>query len=153
MKTASFTIDYDGISRVIISDIAVSDAFDPASPPESSTYKPFKSLWDTGATCTCISSHVAAELGLVPVGSSVMHTAGGIIDTNRYIVNIELPNKIAFQFVEVMEAELFETDVLVGMDIITAGDFALSNVDGSTTFSFRCPSTKRIDFIGQIENK
>lgn len=42
------------------------------------------------------------------------------------------------------------TDVLIGMDIITAGDLAITNHNGRTTFSFRVPSCEEIDFVGEI---
>ena len=38
-------------------------------------------------------------------------------------------------------------DVLIGMDIITKGDFAITNPDGTTKFSFRIPSQADIDFV------
>ena len=36
--------------------------------------------------------------------------------------------------------------MLIGMDVINAGDFAITNKDGKTVFSFRIPSMERIDF-------
>lgn len=42
------------------------------------------------------------------------------------------------------------TDILIGMDIITLGDFAITNVGGKTVFSFRTPSTKMIDYVEEI---
>jgi hypothetical protein len=39
-----------------------------------------------------------------------------------------------------------DADVLIGMDIIGEGDFAVTHQDGKTTFSFRVPSLKTIDF-------
>lgn len=33
------------------------------------------------------------------------------------------------------------------MDIISKGDFAITNVDGKTVFSFRIPSVETIDFV------
>ena len=38
-------------------------------------------------------------------------------------------------------------DVLIGMDIIGSGDFAITNHKGKTVFSFRIPSIGRIDFV------
>src|SRR3972149_10734968 len=37
-------------------------------------------------------------------------------------------------------------DILIGMDLITLGDFAITNKDGQTMFSFRHPSLGHIDF-------
>ena len=37
-------------------------------------------------------------------------------------------------------------DVLIGMDIISKGDFAVSNYNGKTQFSFRLPSQEDVDY-------
>jgi hypothetical protein len=37
-------------------------------------------------------------------------------------------------------------NVIIGMDIITLGDFAISNKDEKTVLSFRIPSVDTIDF-------
>lgn len=37
-------------------------------------------------------------------------------------------------------------DVLIGMDIISNGDFAISNYEGRTQFSFRIPSQEHIEY-------
>jgi hypothetical protein len=38
-------------------------------------------------------------------------------------------------------------DMLIGMDVINLGDFAVTNYNGRTMFSFRMPSADRIDFV------
>ena len=59
-----------------------------------------------------------------------------------------MPNKICFVGVEVTEAKLFGiTEMLIGMDIISQGDFSVTHADGKTTFSFRMPSVKTIDYV------
>jgi hypothetical protein len=60
-----------------------------------------------------------------------------------------LPNQVAFPFVKVTEGVLSGFDLLIGMDIITMGDFSITNVGGKTTFSFRVPSVKEIDFVSE----
>lgn len=57
-----------------------------------------------------------------------------------------LPNGVGFHTMTVMEAVLKDCDVLIGMDIITRGDFAITHSDGNTTFSFQIPSVRKIDF-------
>ncbi len=37
--------------------------------------------------------------------------------------------------------------MLIGMDIIGAGDFAVTNKDGKTVMTYRYPSSKCIDFV------
>jgi uncharacterized protein YchJ len=76
-----------------------------------------------------------------------VHTASGTDIVNTYLINIGLPNKVRFALVPVTEAQLSGTDVLIGMDIISVGDFAITNKDGKTTFSFQLPATHKIDFV------
>jgi len=40
--------------------------------------------------------------------------------------------------------------MLIGMDIIGIGDFAVSNYNNKTIFSFRYPSKHKIDFVHEI---
>ena len=67
--------------------------------------------------------------------------------SETYLVNIRLPNSVAFMGVRVTKGNLGDADVLIGMDIISQGDFAVTNVGGLTKFSFRVPSATHIDFV------
>ena len=42
-------------------------------------------------------------------------------------------------------------DILIGMDIINRGDFAVTNRNGKTMFSYRYPSMAAIDFQSEPE--
>ena len=44
-----------------------------------------------------------------------------------------------------------DTDFLIGMDIITLGDFSVTNFEGKTTFSFRYPSCETINYAMQAK--
>jgi hypothetical protein len=66
---------------------------------------------------------------------------------NVYSVNLYLPNGIKVPDVNVAEGIPFGCDMLIGMDIIGLGDFAVSNYSGRTLFSFRMPSLTEIDFV------
>jgi len=58
-----------------------------------------------------------------------------------------LLNEVIFRDVRVTEAVFADgIDVLVGMDIINQGDFAVTNKGQSTVMSFRVPPGKHIDF-------
>jgi len=39
-----------------------------------------------------------------------------------------------------------DCDIIIGMDIMTQGDLALTNLEGRTVFSFRIPSLHTVDF-------
>ena len=41
--------------------------------------------------------------------------------------------------------------MLIGMDIITKGDFAVSNYNGKTMFTFRMPSESTLNFVSGIK--
>lgn len=114
------------------------------------TYAPknWNGLWDTGASKSSITQRIVDDLQLIPVGSTNISTANGIVTVNTYFVDIWLPNHVTVKNVLVSCADLGDDiDVLIGMDIIRHGDFAITNTDKSTTFSFRTPSIQEIDYV------
>ena len=110
-------------------------------------------IWDTRATNSCISKRVANELNLTPVGRTSISTANGLVEVNTYLVNIILPNRVSIQDILVTGADLGNDDVLIGMDIISLGDFSITNVHGRTIFSFRIPSIKSVDFVAEYNQQ
>lgn len=112
--------------------------------------KMWTALWDTGASKSCISKRIVEYLHLIPVGKTSISTANGISDVNTYFVNVGLPNGVMIPNVLVSCADLGDNlDALIGMDIITYGDFSITNFNGRTTFSFRIPSVKEVDFTNK----
>lgn len=147
---SSFTTKHDGLANTLPNDVGVCRAFLPSSPPKSSDIKKFRAIWDTGATNTVITKRVVKECKLKPTGVTLAHTVDGTELTNTYLVSVFLPNKVVFGQLRVAEGEIYgQADVLIGMDIISQGDFAVTNVEGKTTHSFRIPSVERIDFVEQ----
>jgi hypothetical protein len=64
------------------------------------------------------------------------------------VLYADSPKKILINTVQLTELqELRNTDVLIGMDIISLGDFAITNLNGIPWFSFRVPSAAHIDFV------
>ena len=149
ISSYGFTVSWTGRVNALITDVEISQGFDPAATQDHPVLKKFKAIWDTGATGSCISERVATECGLVPIGVSENSTAGGILLSNRYLVNIYLPNRVAFQEHPVSEVRLLGADVLIGMDVIGLGDFVVTNFEGKTTMCFRYPSIEKIDFLAQ----
>ena len=109
-------------------------------------------LWDTGATCTCISHEIAQQLALTPTGMMTVKTASGQEDVKTYLVNLGLPNNVAIEGVPVCDSAIGEQGIgmLIGMDIIQMGDFSVTNKQ-NTVFSFRIPSIKVIDYVQEAE--
>lgn len=150
----AFTIKSTKLERQILTaDAIVSEAFDPDSPPSGLPAKvAATALWDTGATNTVISIELAKKLKLFPTGVVTTAHAGGASVFNTYIVNVYLPNHVGVVGVEVSEAPLAGFDMLIGMDIITLGDFTLTNKDGRSCFSFRTPSLAATDYVAEINS-
>ncbi|GHV89321.1 hypothetical protein AGMMS50267_16810 [Spirochaetia bacterium] len=97
-------------------------------------------MWDTGATNSCISQRLAKHLGLTFIDLCDVEGVHGIEPAKVYLVDILLPNTVSINNVHV--TEFFDNDdfeVIIGMDIITKGDLAMSNSGGKTIVSFRIP--------------
>lgn len=104
-------------------------------------------LWDTGATTSLIAPHIVEKCNLKPIGVLEVAVAGGIHRVSSYFVDIRLPNNVTIANMTLGCMELpSNIDVLIGMDIITLGDFAITNAGGRTVISFRIPSLVHVDF-------
>ena len=143
----AFTLSSSGLLRAIVTEARISLAFNPANAPmPTPPLRAFQAIWDTGATGSVISQRVVDECHLKPVGITQVSTAAGIFLCEVYMINIFLPNEVGFPNVTVTRANMGTTDVLIGMDLINKGDFAITHPKGQTVFSFRYPSMATIDF-------
>jgi len=150
IKTNAFNVAYNGISPVLTSEVHITSPFEPSNPPTEAGRKKFLAIWDTGATNSVITQKVVQECGLNPISIVNVHTASGEALSNVYLVSIWLPNKVVIPQIRVTEGTIGgDTEVLIGMDIINRGDFAVTNKDGKTNFTFRIPSVECIDFVKQ----
>ena len=148
MSSHSLTLSANRILRALITPTSICLGFDPKNPPQPlPAMYPFQGVWDTGATNTVISQRVVDACGLKPIGIAKVSTAGGECMCEEFLINIQLQNQVRFPNVRVTKADMGKTDVLIGMNIITLGDFALTHKDRKTCFSFRLPSAERIDFV------
>ena len=95
-------------------------------------------IWDTGANASAISLSMARKLGLQPVESAFFSTANGRCEMPIYMVDMTLPNGWKIPDVMVSGLNLGVCDALVGMDIITRGDFHLTNRE-ETVLEFVIP--------------
>ena len=142
----SFTRNYGGLNRVLESKVGVTGPYLPSSGNPEPRIVEFDAIWDTGATGSVITNNVVLALQLKPVDRQTVQTANGEREANVYLVNLHLPNNVGVTLVRVTDGNMVGTDVLIGMDIITIGDFAVTNFKGQTCMSFRIPSAGRIDF-------
>lgn len=146
----AFNISSDGRLSKLISPITIET---PHDPHYDNLNKPRRAeaqaLWDTGATHCSISKRVIEGLGLQADGFLRIVHARGAETVPTYTVSFQLPNKISFHDIQVTQFLSIskEFDVIIGMEIITQGDLAVTSFKGNTLLSFRTPSKRRIDFV------
>lgn len=138
----SFTVEYSAIENKLITPIMLI-----GNGQETKAI----ALWDTGATRSCISQEIATKLGLATTGFQLIQTPSGSSKVNIYCLDMILPNNVKVSGIPVCGTEIGKQgfDVLIGMDIITHGDFQVSNFDGKTMFGFRFPSVENVDMTGK----
>jgi len=151
----AYTEEYGELRKQILTSVSVVEGYDSKTGSPPTTQKGFTALWDTGASQTAVTPDVANSLKLVPDGYAHCHVPGGeTVNTVTYTVAITLLNKEELDSISVVQLGLLEDfDVLIGMDIITKGDFAVTSEEGRTCFSFRTPPQRKIDFRRDVSRK
>lgn len=156
MGFTAFSIYYNGLANRIITEVHITKAFDLKEIANGKLpYEPLKTtgLWDTGATGSVVTPRTVKELGLIPVKTVEVNHGGGRSTCNAYIVNIFLPNRVIIPGVFVTEPKeiLDSFGVIIGMDLITKGDFSITNFENKTCMSYRIPSIQKIDYAKEAE--
>lgn len=148
--TSSFTVRAQRLRNVLrTTDIGIANNEALGRPQE---VKAYSAIWDTGATNTGVTPRVVSECGLVPIGQTRVVGVHGEELSNVYLIDVHLPNRMTVREITASEVPGLTgrlDDVLIGMDVIGLGDFAVSNYRGKTTFTFRVPSLEEIDFVDE----
>jgi hypothetical protein len=153
MKAQAFTLNAQTLLSSIITPVTVRQAFSLVKTYNLASGEiNVRALWDTGSTNTSISKGLARHLGLKSIDICNVNGVNGIHPSMVYQIDILLPSNVPIGDVRVAEFHdngAFE--ILIGMDIIDLGDFAISNKDGKSIVSFRIPpSDTVIDFVKEI---
>lgn len=156
MKSATATIPTHslfcdqgpGLSHEIRTSVGIGFSFDASTTPIPAPLSTkLTAVWDTGAYSSVIADKIAQKFNFKPVGAKEIHGVTGKEPTSVYLVSIHLPNQAVLEEVEVMSCSCdIGCDILIGMDVITQGDFTINNHQGRTTFTFRMPSIERHDY-------
>ena len=140
-KCLKFTQEANCLVKEISSDIYISvpeidiDGKRPINPLQ------YKAIWDTGATTSVITNKVAEDLRLIVTGIRKIFTVGGICEAIEHRLDLWLPNNTCVSEMPVVRGHIPDDfDMLIGLDVMVMGDFAFTNYQGKSMFSFRMPS-------------
>ena len=144
----AYTHSYVSIQSQVLVDCQIS--LPNSDPAEGSGQK---ALWDTGAMVTCISTELAARLGLLAVDETMIVGANNEpFKVPTYCVQVKMGSfVIPIHTVVGLPMEGNGHSIIIGMDIISKGDLSITNYSGRTVISFRTPSLEVIDYVGEIE--
>lgn len=147
IESHALTIKATGLARALVTTISITQ------PETFDSQYDTRAIWDTGASGTVITQKVVDYLGLEPTGFTRVHTASQQnVDTPTFLVDVVLQNGVRITNVNAPLGVIIDgIDVLIGMDIITLGDFAVTNFNGNTCMSFRVPSLHQIDYLEESE--
>jgi len=137
-KYFPYDLEYSHIVREIKTPISI------YASPDSTESKSINSeaVWDTGATHSVISLSVANKLDLISIDKKIVGGIGQEVESDIVVATILLPNGTVLTDRRFLVNNIPGADVLIGMDIISIGDFNISNANGKTLFSFVIPPFK-----------
>ena len=98
-------------------------------------------LWDTGSTESLISEKIVKMIEPILNNKSKYVTRDVVIECETYAVSLSLSDEITFRDVLMKKADLTDknVDIIIGMDIISRGDFEIRNYNNLVEFAFRIP--------------
>jgi predicted aspartyl protease len=140
-KAYTFTKKYDSVSRVLTLPVTIK-----FTGVENSCET--HGIIDTGAIVSIISRGIVEKMGAKPQAYRFMDTASEQhVITPVYDASIMLCDRLEITNLTVGDGVLPEgEECLIGMDILSLGDLAVSHFDGKTCISFRIPSQESIEF-------
>ena len=128
-----YTMEYTERVQRLVTTISISAGMDGFA-----VFSIEKAAWDTGSTQSCISETMARKLGLQPIDKGVGITASGDVEIPYYMADIYLTPDIVFRNMKIcgFPMKMHDVDFLIGMDVISKGDFCVKNSDEKTIVTF-----------------
>ena len=153
----AFIKEYGKLQKIIIMPVNILPV---ASSDNTISNTPIrvKSLWDTGATLSIIKPQLRDKLKLRMVRAGSSATIAGLGEhmhkADYTVLSIQLRDNFEINWCPVYVLDFsVDVDLIIGMDIIGMGDFAVCNTNNETSFSFVIPSLPaRINFNNMAKN-
>ena len=152
----AFSVRYTGRMSTLTVDVRISEhEGDPPAGFGHDDMHLVKAIVDTGATGSSITEKLARDLNLTQTGVGFLSGIG--VEDQRcrtFTMDVGMPNNVLIVGQKISEVPLLKGgDFLLGMDILSLGDLAITeHPDGSTLLSFRIPHGNPIDFV-EISNQ
>lgn len=152
-KYRAFTTRFGGKTNVLLTKVHISLPYDPRidkgkTPP---AIRECRAIWDTGATNSVVTKQLAQDIGLIPTGKVQVTNTTTVELRNSYLLNVFLPSKVLIQYLKITECEDVlgsgDADMLIGMDVISMGDLAVTYENDNTVMSFIMPPINTIDYV------
>jgi hypothetical protein len=105
-------------------------------------------MWDTGAVMSAITHETRTQLKAKTINRIKIAAIHTTQEVDVVLITVELPNHVIKKSIKAAVCNIASNaGMIIGMDIISLGDFALSNGNNQTLFSFAVPPFKNtIDF-------
>ena len=140
----AFSFDYQSKKMELNTPCRIRNPQVPSAP-----FLDHSALWDTGATHSVIGLPLIESLKLTPIFREMISGVHGTQEADGFIVEIMLPNNVVCKNWPVMGADIGPHGLLIGMDIISMGDFSICE---GRYISYCIPSFENpIDFVGKAE--
>ena len=142
-KRTALTYTHSGLVDAILTPVDLfSDLYD-----DITSYST-NALWDTGAMLSVVSPEIAKKLNLDIVDTIQIVGINGESLAEVSVISLRFPNGATIKDIRVAICSMSpENEMIIGMDVITQMDIAITNGGGQTQFSFAIPPfEKRIDF-------
>ena len=142
-KLESLIYNFLSLQRRIITPVHIHNNF-----LEEKKSAASNALWDTGASISAITPRLVKDLCLIPAGTVSIRGVTGSKDVEFVLVTIELPFGILRNNLKMAICD-FSDDIgiILGMDIITLGDFKLLHGNDRTIFSFTSPPKNTLEAL------
>jgi len=105
-------------------------------------------IWDTGASMSVVTPEIKNKLKVSPIDKKTIAGVHSTQIVDIVFITLELPNNVIKKNIEVAVCNIpSNVGMILGMDIIALGDFALSHGNDQTLLSFAVPPfQEKIDF-------
>ena len=146
-KHAPLTYKHTGLVDAIFTPVELySDLY------EDKTNYLTNALWDTGAMLSVISPEIANKLKLDIVDAIEIVGINGESIAEVAVISIRFPSGAIIKDIRVAICSMLPgNEMIIGMDVITQMDIAITNGGGQTQFSFIIPSLdEKIDFCNIV---